>query len=98
MVVVIIYSIDATNDDGTFGRLINHSKESPNTIPKVIGVQGAPNIYFEAIAISEEILYNYNDRCRDVPDGGGRGQMKLPGDVKDKNIPTNVHGNDIERT
>ena len=70
-IVVIIYSIDATNDDGSFGRLINHSKESPNTIPKVIGVQGTPNIYFEAtrdITIGEEILYDYNDRRRDVTD------------------------------
>ena len=69
--IVVSYSVDATNEDGTFGRLINHSKENPNTIPKVIDVQGTPGLYFEAmrdISTGEEILYDYNDRRRNAVD------------------------------
>lgn len=53
------------------GWSINHSKEAPNTIPKVIEVQGTPSLYFEAmrdISIGEEILYDYNDRRRIAKD------------------------------
>ena len=57
-------SIDATKDDGSFGRLINHSKKAANVTPKVLEVRGIPSLYFEAmqdITSGEEILCDYND-------------------------------------
>lgn len=59
------WAIDATEDNKTFGRLINHSKLSPNIKP-VIGTENysKPYIYFHAIKdieIGEELLYDYGD-------------------------------------
>ena len=58
------YSIDATMDDGTVGRLINHSRRG-NIVPKCTGIDGSPTLYFSAkrdIAEGEEIVYDYGER------------------------------------
>ncbi len=59
------WAIDATKDDNTFGRLINHAKRFKNVKP-VVGKlrEGTPFVYFVAIKNilkDEEILYDYCD-------------------------------------
>lgn len=61
--------MDATKDNGTLGRLINHSKIRANIKPKVIEVDSKPYIWFVAarkIEIGEELLYDYGERDKDV--------------------------------
>lgn len=60
--------IDATAEDGSLGRLINHSRRHPNIRPKIkiLGNPGntIPYIYFEAIRDIqpyEELFFNYGD-------------------------------------
>lgn len=57
--------IDATINDGTFGRLINHSKKLANLQGKLkLDRGGNPRIIFFArrdINIGEELLFDYND-------------------------------------
>ncbi len=58
------YCLDATEEDETKGRLINHSR-SGNSSPKTIELDGRPRLYFVAsrtISRGEEILYDYGDR------------------------------------
>ncbi len=59
------YSIDATAETGTLGRLINHSRKKPNLVPKVVEIKRIPHVVFFAlrnIATREELLYDYVDR------------------------------------
>lgn len=61
----IQYSIDATIEDGSYGRLINHFKNDPNLKPVVKIIHEKPRIVFIAlrdIAIGEELAYDYGDR------------------------------------
>jgi hypothetical protein len=57
--------IDATDEDGTFGRMINHGKTSANLKSvKDVDTHGNRIILFKAtrdIGIGEELLYDYND-------------------------------------
>lgn len=60
-------SVDATKDDGRLGRLINHSKKTPNVVPQVLELNNAPHVYFSALVDIEpgqEILYDYGDRSQ----------------------------------
>ena len=60
-----IHCYDATIDDGSFGRLINHSRKRPNILPKVEVINGLPHIYFKAIddiSPGTELRYDYGDR------------------------------------
>ena len=43
------FHLDATQDDGGLGRLINHSRISPNLLPKLVLVDSSPRLYFEAL-------------------------------------------------
>ena len=59
------YSVDATNDDGHPGRLLNHSKTSPNVVTKLVEIRGVPHLCFFAsklVDIGEELVYDYGDR------------------------------------
>ena len=59
------FCIDATNEDGTLGRLINHSRLAGNCTPKKIVVDGQPHIYFvaaNAISPGEELMFDYGER------------------------------------
>ena len=58
------WAIDATKEDGSFGRLINHSKMNANVKPVVIPENGVPSVYLVAvhnIGKDDEILYDYGD-------------------------------------
>ena len=60
------WAIDATEEDGSFGHLINHSKCLANVRPKVGCRDGdSPYVFFVAscnIKKDTEILYDYGDQ------------------------------------
>ena len=61
--------IDATSDDGSVGRLINHDKISPNLVMKPVVIRNKPRVVFFAskdIQIGEELSYDYGERRKDV--------------------------------
>ena len=61
------WAIDATEDNKTFGRLINHSKHNGNIKPLVGDKNGKPFVYFTAcrnIETHEELLYDYGDNSK----------------------------------
>ena len=66
------FAVDATSESLKMGRLINHSKKFPNSAPKVLELRhGDPRVIFEAIRDikkGEEILYDYNERRKQVRD------------------------------
>lgn len=60
-----MFRIDATADQDSLGRFINHSKYKPNA--KVINKQidGRPRIFLIAIkdiTVGDQILYDYADK------------------------------------
>lgn len=60
-------SLDCTEDNGRLGRLLNHSKKSPNVQTSAIGVQGRPCLIFKAlrdVEPGEELCYDYGDRSQ----------------------------------
>ena len=62
-------AVDATVDEGTLGRLINHSSDAPNLAVKIIVVDRQPVIVFialEAIRAGQEIQYHYNEKRKAV--------------------------------
>ena len=62
------FCVDATVETGKLGRLINHSLKG-NLISKVVTVENIPRLFFIAardIKKSEECLYDYGDRRREV--------------------------------
>ena len=64
-------SIDATTDNGYLGRMINHSKKSPNLAPRLIDIEGKPHICFfstTAIHAGTELLYDYGDHSKSAKD------------------------------
>jgi histone-lysine N-methyltransferase SETD8 len=64
-----LFCIDATNEDGKLGRLVNHSRKNPNAVPKVFVIRDEPQIYLMAkrdIEALEEITYDYGERRRNV--------------------------------
>ena len=59
------FSIDATGESGRFGRLLNHSRVSPNCITKVVMLGEVPRLILVAkhdIVAGTELLYDYGDR------------------------------------
>jgi len=62
------YCIDATSESGRFGRLVNHSRVSPNCITKVVMIEDVPRLILvakHAIESGEELLYDYGDRSKE---------------------------------
>ncbi|KAK9173260.1 SET domain protein [Cryptosporidium meleagridis] len=60
------YCIDATEERLEFGpgRLINHSRKSPNIITKVLMIENTPRLFFVSkrdIMCGEELLFDYGD-------------------------------------
>ena len=58
-------SLDSTKESDRYGRLINHSKLSPNVVPKIFILDGQPRVVFMAkqkILVGQELLYDYGDR------------------------------------
>ena len=61
--------IDATEEDGSLGRLINHSLHGPNLKMKVVTVDDKPRVVFIAsrtIKEGEELLYDYGEQRKAV--------------------------------
>lgn len=59
-----LFSIDATQEDGSFGRMVNDSKYSPNARMKRIEARGRPYLCLFAIRDikeGEEITYFYGE-------------------------------------
>ena len=57
--------LDATSNDGSYGRLMNHSFKKPNIQPKVISIDGTPYVYFVALHTIQpftELRWDYGDR------------------------------------
>ena len=62
-------AIDATAEDDTFGRLINHSSRSPNVAMRVVVVDRSPVIVFIAlkpIKVGQEIQYDYGEKRKAI--------------------------------
>ena len=58
-------TIDATEDTGRVGRLVNHSIQKANAVLQLVEVEGLPRVFLMAkcgIACGQEILYDYGDR------------------------------------
>ena len=61
------WGIDSTEDDCSFGHLINHSKKLQNIKPVLNVKQDKPLINFVAlrkIEKDEELLYDYSDKSK----------------------------------
>ena len=62
------FAIDATRDNKSFGRLINHSKHNANIKPHVAADKsGNPYVYITAVTnikAEQELLYDYGDHCK----------------------------------
>ena len=67
-----LYVIDATDNDYSLGRFINHSKYDYNLITKSREIAGKLFLYFvaaETITPGTQIVYNYDDRDHYPEDG-----------------------------
>ncbi len=65
---LLFFSVDATEDTGRLGRLVNHSKTMPNLKPIVMGLKNAPRLVLFAkqdINVGEELLVDYGDRSKE---------------------------------
>ena len=63
-----IFSIDATIETGRYGRLVNHSRRTPNLMTKVIMNGKSPRLILVAkhdIEPRTELLYDYGDRSKE---------------------------------
>lgn len=64
---MLLLSIDASVEDGTFGRIANDDHENPNCRMKKIDVNGKPHLCLftlKDIKVGEEITYDYGgDDC-----------------------------------
>ncbi|CAH1129956.1 unnamed protein product [Ceutorhynchus assimilis] len=62
------YCIDATQETGRLGRLVNHSRTNPNLVTKTLMVDKKPRLILIAkddIKNGEEVLYDYGDRSKE---------------------------------
>ncbi|TRY70195.1 hypothetical protein TCAL_01201 [Tigriopus californicus] len=62
------YCIDATSESGRLGRLVNHSRLTPNLQTKVVSFKNMPRLILVArteIPSGTELLYDYGDRSKE---------------------------------
>jgi len=62
------YCIDGTEESGRYGRLLNHSRVTPNCITKVVMIKDVPRLILvakQSISPGEELLYDYGDRSKE---------------------------------
>lgn len=67
MLVFMFISIDATEETGKLGRLVNHSRNG-NLITKTIAVKEKPHLILVAkndIKPGSELTYDYGDRSKE---------------------------------
>jgi len=60
--------VDATEESGLLGRLVNHSRLKFNCSTKVVEVDDVPRLILVAardIRPTEELLYDYGDRSKE---------------------------------
>jgi len=60
----VCWSIDATEDDGSLGRLVNDEHRRPNCVMKLLEVDGSPHLCLFAVTDllpGTELRYNYGD-------------------------------------
>lgn len=63
------YILDSTREDGSFGRLVNHSRKHPNVVAKPVDINGEPGIILVAkqdLEIGTELRYDYGERDKAV--------------------------------
>ena len=63
-----LYSIDATKETVRLGRLVNHSRLTPNMRTKVVMFRETPRLILVAardLKADEELLYDYGDRSKE---------------------------------
>jgi histone-lysine N-methyltransferase SETD8 len=66
--LIFFGSIDATKETGRLGRLVNHSRLSPNLRTKTVMLKGKPRLILVAkrdVESGEELLYDYGDRSKE---------------------------------
>jgi len=59
--------VDATQESGRLGRLLNHSKTNANVHTRLFPIKNRPYLILVAsrdIKIDEELLYDYGDRSK----------------------------------
>jgi [histone H4]-lysine20 N-methyltransferase SETD8 len=59
--------IDAQEESGLMGRLLNHSKKSPNCLAKLMEIENSPRIVIFAlkdISKGAELMFDYGDRSK----------------------------------
>ena len=59
------YCVDATEESGRFGRLVNHSKKNNNCFTKIFTFQNMPRLVLvakEDLEVGVELLYDYGER------------------------------------
>merc|ERR1711874_210682 len=62
------YCVDATDETGRLGRLVNHSRKYTNMITKVVMLGDQPRLILKAlrdIPAGTELLYDYGDRDKE---------------------------------
>jgi histone-lysine N-methyltransferase SETD8 len=62
------FCIDATEESGRYGRLLNHSRRTPNCFTKVVMLSNTPRLIFLAkddIKAGQELTYDYGDRSKE---------------------------------
>ena len=63
------YCVDATEETGKLGRLLNHSKTSPNCCTRIVAINKQPYLIIVAardISVGEELVYDYGDRNKET--------------------------------
>jgi len=63
------YCVDATDETGRYGRLINHSLKNPNCATKVVALEDSPRLVLIAkhdIEVGAELLFDYGERNKDI--------------------------------
>lgn len=62
--IIFLHSVDASQEDGSLGRLVNDDGNFPNCKMKTVEVQGRPHLCLFAlrdIMPGEELHYNYGN-------------------------------------
>ena len=65
------HSIDATEENGTFGRLLNHSRTGGNCKTKLHAINNKPYLILvtkREVQTDEELTYDYGDRSKGAID------------------------------
>ena len=62
------YCVDATEESGRYGRLVNHSRIHMNCVTKVVNLVATPRLILvtnQEVLAGSELLFDYGDRLAD---------------------------------